>query len=591
MLTSPGVGETVVCKWSDCCAARQHLEDAHMRIVQLDAEITALRDELAEALKLTEQQQFDLNRYKKAIESSRPNCPERTDEDALQLGWTHVLKELAAEASEGAPSPILEALQEMTPPGAANDNGNDETQGQGKKRRRDPHGRRNFDLSKLPKQLIELDPPEVLAAGGIGYRLIGEEASDRVAYRYGGYVHVRLVRRKWVRTDEAQTSVDMAMAGLNEQPLPPVVIAGLPDSFWPYFMADPSAISNVIVSKYGDVLPLNRQETISKRGGFELSRSTMCNWLDAAHRVLYRIVDAMLDEARSSAFCIATDATGAPVKSPGKCDSWHVFVLIADRDHVIFRHTSKHDGAAVMSMLAGYEGYLLADASSVYDVLYRENDVTEAGCWSHARRYFWKAVETERGLAYQALSLISQLFAIERDCKEMSAEERLKHRKARAGPILKTLDLWVDKHRGDADPRGRLEAAITYYTNQRNALHQFLVDGRLSIHNNRSEQALRNLVLGRMNWLYFQNEKGLTWYTVFRSLIASCTLHNLNPQHYLEQVLRLAPHWPIHRIIELAPKYWQRTVERLDERQRAILMSPWEMESQVVTGEAADSAA
>lgn len=59
-------------------------------------------------------------------------------------------------------------------------------------------------------------------------------------------------------------------------------------------------------------------------------------------------------------------------------------------------------------------------------------------------------------------------------------------------------------------------------------------------------------------------------------MIASCRLHGLNPQDYLEQLLRLAPHWPVTRMIELAAKYWARTIAGLDARQRAILARPWE---------------
>jgi hypothetical protein len=160
--------------------------------------------------------------------------------------------------------------------------------------------------------------------------------------------------------------------------------------------------------------------------------------------------------------------------------------------------------------------------------------------------------------------------------------ERTHERAARAGPILELLDRWIDAHRDVVDPRGPLDAAITYYDNQRTALRRFLDDGRLPLDNSVSERGLRNLVLGRANWLYFANETGLQWYCVFRSLIASCPLHQLNPQTYLEQVLRLAPHWPVHRMLELAPKYWSRTLSQLDEHPRATLVQPWNLESRVV---------
>ena len=127
------------------------------------------------------------------------------------------------------------------------------------------------------------------------------------------------------------------------------------------------------------------------------------------------------------------------------------------------------------------------------------------------------------------------------------------------------------------DPRGPLDAAMGYYLNQRSALRQFMKDGRLRLDNNRSEQALRHLVVGRANWTFFANEAGLSWYASFRSLIASSTLHGLNAQTYLEEILRLGPHWPVNRVLELAPRYWASTRAGLGDRHRAILRPPWEI--------------
>jgi hypothetical protein len=136
------------------------------------------------------------------------------------------------------------------------------------------------------------------------------------------------------------------------------------------------------------------------------------------------------------------------------------------------------------------------------------------------------------------------------------------------------LDRWVDGNRVRVDPRGKLEAALTYYSNQRDSLRRFLEDGRLSIDNNHSERELRNLIGGRDNWKHFENETGLRWYTTFRSLISSCEIERLNPHEYLEPVLRLLPHWPRTRALELAPKYWRDTVSKLDAQQRAIVHPP-----------------
>ena len=106
----------------------------------------------------------------------------------------------------------------------------------------------------------------------------------------------------------------------------------------------------------------------------------------------------------------------------------------------------------------------------------------------------------------------------------------------------------------------------------------------MPVHNNGSEAELRKVALGRDNWMFFENETGLDWYCVFRSLISSCALHGLNAEIYLEQVLRLAPHWPVTRVLELAPKCWKQTLEALDEHQRRIITAPWELDWPLVDG-------
>jgi len=232
-------------------------------------------------------------------------------------------------------------------------------------------------------------------------------------------------------------------------------------------------------------------------------------------------------------------------------------------------------------MLGGFRGNLLADAAAIYDTLHRDGAI-EVGCWFHLRRYFWRGLPSDPQRALEALSLIAKLFEIERDCRGLSLSEHTAQRAARAKPVLDILDKWIERNRDEVDPRGPLDQGIGYYQNQREALHRFLGDGRLRLDNSISEQQLRNAVLGRHNWMFFANETGLKWYTKFRSLIASCALHDINAHQYLEQVLRLAPHWPVSRVLELSPKYWKTTLDNLDERHQRILIPPWEREWPVV---------
>lgn len=546
---------------------------------RLQKTIAQLRAQLREATKLAELLKADLDRLTQSNAQPQVNRAERAAEPALQLALGRVLvDEMSAQqppdASDDHTQGVVdlaaiierkkkEAEEKAIKKAAA------EASGTKPPRKSAPHGRRNLDLSGLPVETVIIDADEVLAHPEL-YEIVGEDLGMRVAYRPGTYIVLRLVRRKAVLRPE--------LAG-EEADDSKFVIAPLPPSVWPHFMADASAIGRHIVAKYGDLLPLHRQEKISAREGFVVPRSTQCGWLKAAYQVLYRIADAMLDDARAHAFCIATDATSVPMRAPGENIRRHMFVLLADRDHVIFRPAAEHTSEAVKTLLGGFKGHVLADAATVFDQLFTTGEMTEVGCWFHLRRYFWRGIATEPDRAYEALALIGQLFEIERDCHHLPLDEKTIERARRARPLLALLDAWVARHRDGVDARGPIAQAIGYYSNQRTALHRFLEDGRLRLDNNLSEQALRHLVVGRANWTFFANETGLEWYARFRTLIASCALHDLNAQTYLEEVLRLAPHWSATRMLELSPKYWARTRAQLTSEQQRILIRPWELTS------------
>lgn len=556
-----------------CEALRQALDAERARTAELVAENARLTAELTEAVNLAELQRADLERFKQAYEAARPNHPERVPEEQLQLGFEQVLAMLG-------PSPAVNDVIANESSSKSNSDERRAREGQGK--RRDPHGRRRLlDLTNLEKKDITVTPPEVLAAGGKGFKQIGEEVSTRIARQPARYIQIVIHRGKFIRETSDETAAAGAATITCDDTLDssPVIIAPVLESVWPNFMADPSAIAHVIISKYEDILPLHRQERISTRDGFPLPRSTQCGWLGRAHEVTYRITEAMFADAKAHAFCIATDATGGPVRAADKCESWDVFVFLADRDHIVFRHVKEHaTHDKVKELLAGFSGHLLADAAPVYDALFETGDIIEHSCWFHCRRYFYRALETDKALALGPLSLIAKLFEIDRDCASISdAAEYTAARAKRSKPLLEVLDEWVERHREQVDPRGPLDKAIGYYQNQHDALHRFLDDSRIRLSNNLAEQQLRNLAQGRDNWRFFANETGVSWYTNFRSLIASCRLHQLNPEIYLEEILRLAPHWPVTRMLELAPKYWPQTREKLDARQRAIITRPWEI--------------
>ena len=113
--------------------------------------------------------------------------------------------------------------------------------------------------------------------------------------------------------------------------------------------------------------------------------------------------------------------------------------------------------------------------------------------------------------------------------------------------------------------RGPLASACGYVVRQEGPLSKFLEDGRLRIDNNASERALRNVAIGRKNWLFFGSDDHAEAAANVMSLIASCKLHAIEPAAYLEAVIRCVPVWPRDRSIELAPCKWLATRARIDQ--------------------------
>lgn len=357
-----------------------------------------------------------------------------------------------------------------------------------------------------------------------------------------------------------------------------IIYAPAPDEMIPRGLPTVDLLAHNLVSKFADKLPFNRQEGIFAREGVPITRGTMCGWAAAANTLARLVVDAMEEDARQHAHVIGTDATGVLVQANEKCKNGHFWVYVADRDHAIFRYSAKHSSDEPKTFFKGFHGTVLSDASNVFDILFGLPDSPgEANCWSHARRYFYKAIDSEnRDEALVGVGFCNELFDLERQWKKLPPSARLEMRRQRAGPVIEMLKRWKDEQLASlrvADG-SRLHKALNYLTNQWAGLCKFLEDGHVSIHNNESERQLRSLVVGRANWIFVGSDETAEWTCTFVSLAASCQLHGIDPEGYLRDLFRLLPVWPKNRMLELAPKFWRATRALLDEAQLALPLGP-----------------
>ena len=424
--------------------------------------------------------------------------------------------------------------------------------------RQKPSGRKPLP-EVLPRIDVEVVPPEVQQKGLEAFTRIGEDVSETVERRPASFVVVRTVRPKYIpKVAPIETRGD---AG------PRILQAPAPEQPLPRSLAGPGLLAETIVRRWQDHLPLHRMEGIYEREGLPLARSTICGWHQEVAQLLVPLIIAMWKDAMLSPY-LCTDATGVLVQALEKCRRAHFFVVIAPEKHVLFGYSPKHDAKAVDKLLGGYKGYLVADAHAVYNHLYATGDVVEVGCWAHARRYVFKALESDGPRARHALSLIQALFLLERGYANASANEKLRRRQLDAKPIVDAFFAWCDEESLKVLDETPISKAIGYARNQRQALQRFLEDGRLPIHNNWSEGALRREAVGRKNWLFVGSDEGGEVNATLVTLLASCAMHGIEPLGYLRDLFCLLPSWPARRVLDLSPAYWNKTIGAEDVRRK-----------------------
>lgn len=96
--------------------------------------------------------------------------------------------------------------------------------------------------------------------------------------------------------------------------------------------------------------------------------------------------------------------------------------------------------------------------------------------------------------------------------------------------------------------------AIAYKHNPEHAMHVFMEDPAVQMANNHTERALRVVLMGRKNWMFWWTELDTEHLGIIQSLILTCKLQGIDQANYLVDVLqRIAIH-PAGKFEELTPR-------------------------------------
>jgi transposase len=419
----------------------------------------------------------------------------------------------------------------------------------GRPRRRGarPTGRRLLPTG-LPRQRVEIDLPDLdkICACGHQKTRIGETVSEKLEYVPASLRVIEVARFKY--------ACPHCHAGVAQAPAPPQAVEKA--------LAGEGLLAHVVVSKYIDHLPLYRLERIFLRQGVDLSRSTLCDWVAEVATALAPIGDELRRQVTAASYLQTDDTPVTILESSGGSRKGRLWTYLDPiGQQVVFDATPTHERDGPTVFLTSFVGALQADAYTGYDALYATGRMREIGCWAHARRGFVEALTTDVRAAL-IVALIQQLYDVERTGAELSPDARRDLRREHSIPLLAKIAAERDHLTQTVLPKSPLGEALRYLTNQWTALQRFVDDGRLAIDNNRAENQLRVVALGRKNWLFAGSFEGARRAALLYSLVQSCALVDVPPFEYLKDVLlRVATH-PQRLIGQLTPKGWAETFQR-----------------------------
>jgi transposase len=324
----------------------------------------------------------------------------------------------------------------------------------------------------LPRTDIHHEPDDKTCSCGCQRVRIGEDTSEKLDYTPGVFTVERHIRGKWA-CKACETLIQAPVA-------PHVIDKGIPTA---------GLLAQVLVAKYGDHLPLYRQERIFERAGLAIPQSTLGEWVGVCGVRLQPLVDALRDELLQQGVLHA-DETPVQMLVPGKGKTQRAYVWayattqFADVRAVVYEFADSRAGEHARTFLGKWRGKLVCDDYSAYKAGF-ELGITEIGCAAHARRKFFELHASNRSqVAEQALKYFGALYDIERNVAELKPDRRCTVRQERARPIADALHDWMTGQRKLVSEGSAIARALDYSLKRWDALTRYLVDGHVPIDNN-----------------------------------------------------------------------------------------------------------
>lgn len=418
-----------------------------------------------------------------------------------------------------------------------------------------PRAKRKHNRAPLPDHLDRED--EVLSAGdecgdcGGSLRQVSEDVTEELEYIPGRFVVRRIIRPRMACT----CCEAFSQAALPSRP----IVRGRPG---------PGLLAHVLVGKYCDHLPLDRQSKIFARENIHLPRSTLTDWVGRSTALLEPLAEHIGKLVRAGPVLFADDT---PVKlqsklTPKKTQTARLWSYVRNEAPwcgdappcAWYQFSTDRKGQHPVNHLSGYTGAVHADGFTGFNGLFGEGKADEQACMVHVRRKFFDEAErTDAPIAKEAIKRIAKLYAVEDEARAKSPDERVALRQEKAKPVFDELETWLQAQLPKLSGKSTLAAAIRYALGRMPKARPYLSDGRLELDNNICERSMRPIGLGRKNYLFMGSVGGGKAAAIAYTLIETAKMNDVDPEAWLTCVLSRLPDHKINRIDELMPWIWK----------------------------------
>jgi transposase len=331
-----------------------------------------------------------------------------------------------------------------------------------------------------------------------------------------------------------------------------IVTAAAPARILPGSSYSDEMILDVGLSKYCDLIPIERYAEMAARGG--LKDLPPHSLIELTHGLADFVSPAYV-RIRSgvlSARILHADETPHKMLEGSAKSSWYLWGF-STPEHSFFEcHDTRSGDVASEVLVKSRCEVLVTDVYSGYGRAVRianearktqgRRPIASAYCNAHARRYFMKAWKSGYTEAAFYLEHYHEIYRVNDDAKGPSAQRKL-GQPGQSPPWVLMLRSQM-RTRFEAmreralqeleryPAKSKYGKALLYFTTNWAGLTLFLDDAGVPIDNNPQERLLRSHVVGRKTWYGTHSERGALTAAILFTLVESCKQNQVNPREY-----------------------------------------------------------